>query len=126
MSDLFGNHIVGFPTRRLICFRDNVVMYNTRVTKYPYLMVFVESTADVRNAVLFARKHNLKITVKSSGHDYIGRSTGDMSFQIITSRMKGKHVNLNSSRSVAGEITAETGNMWIEVYREVSYASLNL
>ena len=22
MSDLFGNHIVGFPTRRLICFRN--------------------------------------------------------------------------------------------------------
>ena len=21
MSDLFGNHIVGFPTRRLICYR---------------------------------------------------------------------------------------------------------
>ena len=95
------------------------MMYNTRVTKYPYLMVFVESTNDVRNAVLFARKHNLKISVKSSGHDYIGRSTGDMSFQIITSRMKGKHVTLNSSRSVEGEITAETGNTWIELYREV-------
>ena len=30
MSDLFGNHIVGFPTRRLICnemkMNDNIVV----------------------------------------------------------------------------------------------------
>lgn len=94
-------------------------MYNTRVTKYPYLMVFVESTPDVRKAVLFARRHNLQISVKSSGHDYIGRSTADLSLQIITKRMKGRQVNLNSSRNLEGEITVETGNTWIEVYREV-------
>lgn len=94
-------------------------MYNTRVTKYPYLMVFVESTPDVRKAVLFARRHNLQISVKSSGHDYIGRSTADLNLQIITKRMKGRQVNLNSSRNLEGEITAETGNTWIEVYKEV-------
>ena len=95
------------------------MMYNTRVTKYPYVMVFVESTSDVQKAILFARQHNLKISIKSSGHDYIGRSTADMSLQIITKRMKRRTVNISSSRNADGEIIAETGNTWIEVYKEV-------
>ena len=82
-------------------------------------MVFVESNSDVQKAVLFARRHNFKISVKSTGHDYIGRSTADMSLQIITKRMKGRTVNLSSSRHIDGEITAQTGNTWIEMYTEV-------
>ena len=82
-------------------------------------MVFVESTSDVQKAILFARQHNLKISIKSSGHDYIGRSTADMSLQIITKRMKRRTVNISSSRNADGEIIAETGNTWIEVYEEV-------
>ena len=108
----------------IIYFRENVVLYNTRETRSPYLMVFVESTSDVQKAVLFAKQHNLKISVKSSGHDYIGRSTADMSLQIITKRMKGRTVNLSSSRHIDGEITAQTGNTWIEVYTEVDALSI--
>lgn len=87
--------------------------------KYPYIVTMVETTEDIRRAVLFARNHQLRISIISSGHDYIGRSTADMSLQIKVSRMKGRTVNLNSSRSLAGEIIAETGNTWIELYKEV-------
>ena len=100
-------------------------MYNTRVTKFPHLMVFVESTPDVQKAILFARKHNLQITVKSSGHDYIGRSTADLSLQVVTSRMKMRHVDLHSARNPEGVITAETGNTWIEMYKEVNEEDLS-
>ena len=94
-------------------------MYDTRLTRFPYLIAMVENTADIQKSVLFAKKHNMKLSIRSSGHDYIGRSTADMSLQIYTMRMKGRQVNLNSTRNPAGEITAETGNTWIDLYREV-------
>ena len=81
----------------------------------------VESNEDVQRCILFAKKHNMRLSIKSSGHDYLGRSTADMSLQINLSRMKYLKVNLNSSRSAAGEITAETGNTWIDLYKEVIY-----
>ena len=94
-------------------------MYDTRLTRFPYIIAMVETTADIQKCVLFAKKHNMKLTIRSSGHDYIGRSTADLSLQIYTMRMKGRQVTLTSNRSHAGEITAETGNTWIDLYREV-------
>ena len=94
-------------------------MRNNRTMRYPYIVVMVNGSRDVRQSVLFAQNHSLKISVISSGHDYIGRSTADMSLQINVSRMKHLTVSLNSSRSAAGEVTAETGNTWIELYKKV-------
>lgn len=94
-------------------------MYDTRLTRFPYLIAMVESVSDVQKSIQFAKEHNMRLTVRSSGHDYIGRSTADMSLQINTKRMKGIKVNLNSTRNPAGEITAETGNTWIDLYEEV-------
>jgi FAD/FMN-containing dehydrogenase len=39
-------------------------------------------------AVKFASTHNLRLTVKSSGHDYLGRSTAPYSLLIRTSSFK--------------------------------------
>ncbi|XP_055329202.1 uncharacterized protein LOC129581924 isoform X2 [Paramacrobiotus metropolitanus] len=36
--------------------------------------VAVHSVADIRKTVSFARRHNLRLVVKSTGHDYLGRS----------------------------------------------------
>ena len=85
-------------------------MYDTRLTRFPYIIAMVETTE------ISAKQHNKRLSIRSSGHDYIGRSTADMSLQIYVKRMK---VNLNSTRKPAGEITAETGNTWIDLYKEV-------
>ena len=99
--------------------RGAIRMRNNRTERFPYIVAMVQSAKDISKAILFARNHTMKITVLSSGHDYIGRSTADMSLQINVSRMKGRVFNLNSTRNPAGEITAEAGNTWIEIYREV-------
>ena len=36
MSDLFGTHIVGFPTRRLICFPCTSSLLNVVVSYYVF------------------------------------------------------------------------------------------
>ena len=99
-------------------------MRNNRTERFPFIVVIVQSAQDVSKSIAFARNHSMKITVKSSGHDYIGRSTADMSLQINVSKMKGRHMNLNSTRHPGGELTAETGNTWIEIYREVKQINL--
>ena len=95
------------------------VMYNVRVTRFPYLIVLVANVDDVIKCVKFANKFNIKLTIRSSGHDYIGRSTADGSLQINLKEMKGLKFNLNSKRWSDGEVTAQSGNTWIRLYNEV-------
>lgn len=102
-----------------INYPNATVMINTRVTKYPYSVVMAESISDVIASVKFANKYKVKLSVRSSGHDYIGRSTGDGTLQINLIKMQDLKFNLNSTRHPAGEVKAQSGNPWIRVYGEV-------
>ena len=70
-------------------------------------------------AMVFAKRHNLFVAVRSSGHSYIGRSTHDGGVVISLAAMKGRSFNLTSTRSAAGEVTVQSGNSWLEVYKAV-------
>lgn len=48
----------------------------------------VHSASDVQRAVRFANSHNLRLVVKNTGHDFLGRSTAPFSLQIATRAMK--------------------------------------
>ncbi|KAJ6598362.1 FAD-binding domain-containing protein [Mycena vulgaris] len=50
----------------------------------PIYSVEAETVADVQAAVKFASAHNLRVVVKASGHDYLGRSTAPNSLLIHT------------------------------------------
>ncbi|KZW00931.1 FAD-binding domain-containing protein [Exidia glandulosa HHB12029] len=54
----------------------------------PYI---VDATVaqDIVNSVKFAAKYNLRLRVKSTGHDYAGRSSGEGSFTIRTHKLQG-------------------------------------
>ena len=54
-------------------------MRNNRTKRFPYIVAIVQSAQDISKAIMFARNHIMKISVMSSGHDYIGRSTAGMS-----------------------------------------------
>ena len=96
-----------------------VIMHNIITTRFPIAVAAVLTTEDVQKSVRFARKHNLRVTVMSSGHDYNGRSTAHESLMIYLGRMNNTKVDLASTRNEAGEITCESGNTWIKVYEEV-------
>ncbi|XP_052820762.1 uncharacterized protein LOC128246541 [Mya arenaria] len=96
------------------------IMINTRVTMFPYVVVMAESVDDVIKTVKFANKFNVKLTIRSSGHDYIGRSTGDGTLQLNLEKMKGLEVKLNSTRNADGELKAQSGNAWMRVYTELN------
>ena len=54
----------------------------------PPVGVDARSESDVQAAVNFAKKHNLKLVVKNTGHDFLGRSTARGGFLIWTHHMK--------------------------------------
>ena len=55
----------------------------------PAYAVVAHSTADVIAAVKFCDTHNIRISVKTSGHDYNGRSTASDSLLIFLHEWKG-------------------------------------
>ncbi|KAJ5820416.1 hypothetical protein N7474_006007 [Penicillium riverlandense] len=48
----------------------------------------VQTTNQIQRAVQFASRHNLRLAIKNSGHDFLGRSTAPESLQILTFNMK--------------------------------------
>lgn len=50
--------------------------------------VVAEHTADIVAAVNFARTHNLRVVIKGTGHDYLGRSSSPNSLLIWTHKMR--------------------------------------
>ncbi|KAJ7118501.1 FAD-binding domain-containing protein [Mycena crocata] len=54
----------------------------------PLYSVEAETVADIQAPVKFASTHNLRVSIKASGHDLLGRSTGPNTLQIHTSKFK--------------------------------------
>ncbi|CAL1547280.1 unnamed protein product [Lymnaea stagnalis] len=93
--------------------------HNLRTTKLPGFIILPKTVEDVQRAVLYARRHNLHLTVLSSGHDYIGRSNHDGSLKLLMTSMNMVTVKLDSARNKAGEVKVQTGASWLTVYTEV-------
>ncbi|KAG9309873.1 hypothetical protein JVU11DRAFT_9901 [Chiua virens] len=49
----------------------------------------ISSAQDASIIVKWAAAHNVKLTIKNTGHDYLGRSSGPSSLQILTHKLKG-------------------------------------
>ena len=82
-------------------------VWNGMHDKRPAIIVRCAGTADVINAVRFARSQGLTIAVRSGGHSIPGFSTVDDGIVIDLSPMKGIHVD------VAGRTArAEGGATW--------------
>lgn len=75
----------GYDTARKI--------YNAMFDKRPGLIARCAGTADVINAVNFARRHNLSVAVRGGGHSPAGKSVCDGGILIDLSPMKGIRVD---------------------------------
>jgi FAD/FMN-containing dehydrogenase len=87
--------------------------------------VAARSTADVVEAVNFARRHNLRLVVKGGGHSYLGGSNAPDSLLIWTRAMNrielhDAFVPAGCSTSPTPAVTLETGCMWIDAYTAVT------
>lgn len=56
-----------------------------RISEYS---VVVESPEHIQQAVQFAQDNNLRLAIRNTGHDFLGRSSAPDSLQIFTHRLK--------------------------------------
>jgi FAD/FMN-containing dehydrogenase len=88
--------------------------------------VVAESAADIAAAVNFARQHRLRLVVKGTGHDYLGRSNAPDSLLVWTHRMRKITVHDSfvphgcSNTHGIPAVTLEAGTRWIEAYQAVT------
>lgn len=61
--------------------------WNRAIQKYPLVIVYCFTRTDVKNAICWARKHNIGIRIRSGGHHYEGYSTGNSILVIDVSNM---------------------------------------
>ena len=88
--------------------------------------VVAKNTNDVVAAVNFAREHRLRLVVKGTGHDYLGRSNAPDSLLVWTHEMR--QVESSSGfvpqgcAATAGvpAVTVGAGTRWLEAYQEVT------
>lgn len=92
----------------------------------PYA-VAAESAADIAASVDFARDHAVKLVIKGTGHDYLGRNCAPDSLLIWTHGMRA--VAFHEAFRVAGApasdpgvaaVSAEAGARWIDAYKVAS------
>lgn len=89
--------------------------------------VAAASAEDVVAAVRFAKEHNLRVVIKGTGHDYLGRSSAPRSLLIWTHNMR--KVELVDAFVAQGcpntdapikAVSVGAGTRWLEAYDEVT------
>lgn len=98
--------------------------WNAAVSSY---VIAVENAQEIAYAVDFARKYRIKLVVKGTGHDYLGRSNAPDSLLIWTHPMRKATLRHHfipqgcpSSQHPVTAVTVAAGTRWIEVYKEVT------
>ena len=60
-------------------------------------------------SILFASKHNIQISIFSTGHSFSGRNTANNSLMINLSKMKNYYIYVTDNDNEIDYITVETG-----------------
>ncbi|KAF9891408.1 hypothetical protein FE257_004264 [Aspergillus nanangensis] len=90
------------------CTLDTLVRYS----------VDVHSPAHISRALAFATKHNLRVLVRNTGHDYNGKSTGAGALAIWTHHLKHIAIHDYADSHYTGKaITVGAGVQGIEAYK---------
>jgi FAD/FMN-containing dehydrogenase len=90
-------------------------IHNGLVDRRPAVVARCLNTADVADAVRFARAEGLDICVRGGGHNVAGRAVVDAALMIDLAPMKGIHVDPG-----AMTLRAQGGVLWREFNREAA------
>ncbi|KAK9848861.1 hypothetical protein MYU51_015131 [Penicillium brevicompactum] len=77
-----------WPEKQEECFVESSQATPCQQGRVSLLSVKAKSAKHVQEAVKFAARHNVKLVIKNSGHDFIGRSSAPNSLQIFTHELK--------------------------------------
>ncbi len=94
-------------------------IHNGLIDKRPALIARCRGTADIVDALGFARDNRLEISMRGGGHNVAGRAVTDGGVMIDLSLMKGIHVDPK-----ARTVRAQGGVTWREFNRETAVHGL--
>lgn len=94
-------------------------VWNGYIDKHPALIAQCSGTADVIDAVKFARKNDIEISVRGGGHNVAGSALCEDGFVIDLSEMRGIHVD--ASQKLA---RVQGGATWGDLDRETQVFGL--
>ena len=94
-------------------------VHNGLIDKRPALIARCHGTADVVEAIRFARDAGLEICVRGGGHNVAGRAVADGALMVDLAEMKGMYVNPE-----ARTVRAQAGLNWKEFNRETALHGL--
>ncbi|TAQ86932.1 hypothetical protein B7494_g4739 [Chlorociboria aeruginascens] len=81
------------------------------------------SPSDLQHGVAFAERHNIRLSIRNTGHDYLGRSTGAHALAIWTHNLKSLEVVEYDNANYTGPaIKIGAGVLAIDAY---TFASAN-
>ncbi|KAG0027070.1 hypothetical protein BGZ81_005902 [Podila clonocystis] len=99
----------------------------------PLYTVKAMNIEDVQNTVRFAAKNNIRLVVKNTGHDYLGRSIGASSINLWVFYMKNISFNdqfvpegAPSGTSGQGAVILGSGVLWRDVYKAADEHNVNV
>jgi FAD/FMN-containing dehydrogenase len=90
-------------------------VHNGLIDRRPALIARCRNTADIADAVRFARASGLDICVRGGGHNVAGRAVVDGALMVDLSPMKGIHVDRDRQT-----LRAQGGVTWRELNREAA------
>ena len=105
-------------TQTSLQYHNASLINNRRFIEHPGMIVEVFSTDDVVLSLKFARDHNIRVSIVSTGHDYDGRNSGNNTLQLSFKTMKRKSIVDYGEKKIPA-IRVETGNTWNEVHNYV-------
>ncbi|KAJ7717981.1 FAD-binding domain-containing protein [Mycena metata] len=101
-----------------LCYRNGTTCGQGDV---PLYSAEVETVADVQAAVKFASTYDLRLVIKSSGHDSLGRSTAPQSLRIHTSKLNSISFTGNffvGTQDMGAAVTVGSGVHMNDLYQQ--------
>jgi FAD/FMN-containing dehydrogenase len=91
------------------------MVFNTRFSKFPKVIIYCRSTRDVANAICWAREHDVPLRSRCGGHSYEAFSVANNSIVIDISCMN--NICVDPCKQLA---KIEAGNTLLPLYEKLS------
>lgn len=96
---------------KIACAQGNIPEFGVNATRYKH----------VQETIRFANRYNLRLVIKTTGHDYLGRSTAPNSLLLWLHHMKEmtliKRFQSCSGETITNAIRLMAGVQWGDVYK---------
>ncbi|PFJ09303.1 FAD-linked oxidase [Bacillus cereus] len=103
MYELSYEGLTGDIITRYDCkYEDARQEWNHAIQKFPLVIVYCYTKWDVSNAIIWARKNEISIRIRSGGHHYEGYSIGNNVLVIDISKMNRMQFNKNTIKIQGG------------------------